>query len=63
MTTPEAFNQLIQEKGIHHQLEITASQLAALRYDYRNRKVSAEKMEELLLKAGYRKVPEYWHKP
>lgn len=62
MTTKEAFEVLLKTKGIHNNIGITAQQLATIRFDYKSEKVSIEMMEELLTKAGWRKVPEIWVK-
>lgn len=63
MTTEEAFESLITTKGIHKKLGINSNQLAMIRFNFRRGALSLDKMEELLLLAGWSKVPEYWHRP
>jgi hypothetical protein len=63
MSTKEAFEILLSTKGIHHELGLSSEQLATIRFNYNKGKISLDRMEELLIKAGFRKVPEYWHKP
>lgn len=59
MTTREAFLKLIQTRGIHHKLGISSG----LVRKYRVQNPSIEKMEELLIKAGWKKKPEVWKEP
>lgn len=56
MTTKEAFKKLINIRAVHRSLGISST----LVRDYRRREPSIEKMEELLLKAGWTKKPEVW---
>lgn len=63
MTTKEAFAALIKKKNWWEGIGVTSS--AA--YNFRNRlkenkPISLEKMEEILIKAGFKKIPEKWHK-
>lgn len=63
MTTREAFEAMISTKGIHKKLGIEAKQKAVLKNRFNTDQMTLDKMEELLLIAGWSKVPEYWHRP
>lgn len=62
MTTKEAFEKLIFARGCYKKLGIEQKTVGALRNNFKKGKVSLDRMEELLLKAGYIKKPEVWKK-
>lgn len=63
MTTKEAFKELIDERGAYKTLGIPNSTLRSLRDNFKKGKVSIEKMEALLEKAGYKVIQEkLWEK-
>jgi hypothetical protein len=62
MTTKQAFIQMIQERGIHNKLGISSGQVRFYRNEIKSGKVSLDKMEDLLQKAGWTKIPEQWKK-
>jgi len=62
MTTRQAFQLMINEKGIQELLSITAQQLYTIRRDLKRNKVSLDLMEDLLIRAGWTKEPEQWKK-
>jgi Glu-tRNA(Gln) amidotransferase subunit E-like FAD-binding protein len=53
------FNQVINTRGIHHQLGMNESTVRALRKQFNDAgSISVEKMREVLQLAGYKKVQE-----
>lgn len=54
----EAFESIIFIKGIHNDIGLSAQQIQDVRYNYRNGKLSADKMRQLLTKAGWEVVQE-----
>lgn len=54
LTTEEAFNQLIHEKAVWNKLQIPEGTVMALRNRFKNKKISLDKMEEILIKAGWK---------
>jgi hypothetical protein len=61
MTTQETFEILINQRGIHHRLEITNLQVRTYRHQFKLGKLSINKQEEILRSAGYEKIiPEQW---
>ncbi len=60
MTTKEAFKQLTSIRGWYKLCSIEASTARSFKSHFKGGKVSIEKMEELLKKAGRKKKPEFW---
>jgi hypothetical protein len=58
MTTKVAFEKVLSQRGIHHRLGLEQNTVATLRRNYKEGKVSLNKMEEILLKAGLEVVQE-----
>lgn len=59
MTTKQAFKQLVFTKSVWKTLNIPAARILYFRNRVKNKKtVETDKMEELLLKAGYKIVQE-----
>ena len=55
MNTNEAFNQMINTRGIYHKLALARGTVGKLRHDLKTgvHAISLDKKIELLLKAGY----------
>lgn len=53
MTTREAFEQLINQRAWYTDLEITEVTASALKSNFKKGKVTLDKMEEVLEKAGF----------
>lgn len=63
MTTKEAFEELINQRAWYKDLGIPETTATNLKYNFGLGKVSIEKMEEILEKAGYKVVHEkVWSK-
>jgi len=63
MTTREAFEKMIHIRGIHHKLGTHTGHVTRIRYDLKQGRVSLDRMEDLLEKAGWKKVVvEDWEK-
>lgn len=58
MTTREAFEQLIRQRAWYVDLGITESIATNLKTNFKNGKVTLDKMEEILQKAGFKVVQE-----
>ena len=53
MTTREAFEQLIHKRAWYTDLDITEVTASALKSNFKKGKVTLDKMEEILNKAGF----------
>lgn len=63
MTTREAFEQLINKRAWYTDLEITEVTASALKSNFKKDKVTLDKMEEILTKAGFTvKQEKLWQK-
>lgn len=63
MTTREAFEQLTKQRGWYKELGIPEGTASALKNHYKTGKISLDKMEEILEKAGFKVVQEkLWEK-
>lgn len=59
MTTKEAFEAMIFERGIHHTLGIPRQRV----YEFRKNAPPVQKQVDLLKKAGWKMSPENWFSP
>lgn len=60
MTTKEAFEMLLDSIDLHLKLKVGQSTIRTWRTRLNANKMSLDKMEELLKKAGASKQPEKW---
>lgn len=60
MTTKEAFEKLLDSVNLHIKLKVGQSTIRTWRNRLNANKMSLDKMEELLKKAGAKKEPENW---
>lgn len=54
----ELFEEIINTRGVHHQLEMHEGTVRTYRKRYADGKMTVEKMREVLMKAGYKMVQE-----
>lgn len=63
MTTKEAFEQLIARRAWHKDLDITDSSAWSIKNNFKKGLVTIDKMEEVLMKAGFTvKQEKLWEK-
>lgn len=63
MTTREAFEQLIRQRAWYKDLEISEPAAGALKDNFKKGKITIDKMEEVLVKAGFTvKQEKLWQK-
>lgn len=60
MTTQEAFKQLVSQRGWYKLAEIDPNTARSLKKHFNDSKISLDKMEQILVCAGYKKIPENW---
>lgn len=58
MTTREAFEQLTKQRGWYKELDIPEGTASALKNHFKTGKITIDKMEEILERAGYRVIQE-----
>jgi hypothetical protein len=64
MTTIEAFQKLINSAHAHELLDLTHEQVRQYRFRAKSGKLISHKtMQEFLIKAGWKVVPEIWIEP
>lgn len=64
MTTKEAFENLINERGWYQQLGYTETRAWSLKHNHKKGKITIDAMEKVLEDAGYRVVQEkQWKDP
>lgn len=63
MTTKEAFETLIQQRGWYRLCNVKPNTARSIKYQYKKNKVSIEAMEKMIQAAGGKKVPENWSIP
>lgn len=63
MTTREAFEQLIRQRAWYVDLEISETTATNLKANFKKGKISLDKMEEILTRAGFKvKQEKLWEK-
>lgn len=63
MTTEEVFEKIISKRGWYHDLGYTYSNGSSIAKRYKDGKLSLDKIEEVILKAGYTvKQEKLWQK-
>ena len=60
MTTKEAFIKLLDSSVINVKLDVGISTIRTWKTRLKANKMSLDKMEEMLLKSGAKKIPEHW---
>lgn len=63
MTTKQAFEQLTSKRGWYKDLDMPEPEASSIKNRYKTGKLSIEKMEEVITRAGYKVIQEKkWEK-